>query len=36
MKKNSKADDFIKISGGILETLENAKDYLGNNCPVFL
>ena len=27
MKKNSKADDFIKILGGILETLENAKDY---------
>ena len=27
MKKNSKTDEFFKISGGILETLENAKDY---------
>ena len=27
MKKTSRAEDFMKISGGILSALEGAKDY---------
>ena len=27
MKKESRAEDFMKISGGILNALEGAKDY---------
>ena len=27
MKKNGRAEDFIKISGGILSALDGAKDY---------
>ena len=27
MKKNSKMDDFLKISGGVINALQEAKDF---------